>query len=135
MKPVDKFIEDRDKLCSILQVIVGDNIQFNKDIIPKSFPCAIVILDTEVGIKPTISRFTSTLITWTVYLITNAHEVADPDIAVYVLKDKFREGYHLQFNKDIPNVEYYTSRVDGTRPVRIAKLTVTPHQSMSEFKA
>ena len=134
MNNVDKFLSERDKLVSILQVIVGDNIQFNKDIIPKNFPCAIVILDTETGIKPTVSRFTSTLLSWTVYLITNAHEVTDPDLAVFVLKDKFREGYQIQFNKDIPQVEYYTSRVDGTRPVRIAKLTVSPHQSMAELK-
>jgi hypothetical protein len=129
MNTTDKFIADRDKLVACLQPIVGDNIQFNKDIIPKSFPCAIVILDTEVGI-----RFTSTLITWTIYLITNAHEVADPDLAIYVLKDKFREIYQTQFNKDIPSVEYYTSRVDGTRPVLIAKLNVTPQQSLSESK-
>ena len=134
MNTTDKFIADRDKLVAVLQPIVGDNIQFNKDIIPKNFPCAIVILDTEVGIRPTVSRFTSTLITWTIYLITNAHEVADPDLAIYVLKDKFREIYQTQFNKDIPSVEYYTSRVDGTRPVRIAKLNVTPQQSLSESK-
>jgi len=134
MNHVDRFLSERDKLVAVLQPIVGDNIQFNKDIIPKSFPCAIVILDTEIGIKPTVSRFTATLLRWTVYLITNAHEVADPDLAVFVLKGKFREGYQLQFNKDIPQVEYYTSRVDGTRPVRIAKLTVSPQQSMAELK-
>jgi len=134
MNHVDRFLSERDKLIAVLQPIVGDNIQFNKDIIPKSFPCAIVILDTETGIKPTVSRFTSTILSWTVYLITNAHEVADPDLAVFVLKDKFREGYQLQFNKDIPQVEYYTSRVDGTRPVRIAKLSISPHQSMAETK-
>ncbi|MDP2173475.1 MAG: hypothetical protein Q8J62_06845 [Candidatus Cloacimonadaceae bacterium] len=41
---------------------------------------------------------------------------------MYKIKEKFR-GFYLKFaNRDIPHIEYYTSRIDGTRLVRIAKL-------------
>ena len=102
--------------CGIL------TIQFNKDNVPKALPCAIVILDSENGIKPTSSKFTATDIGWTVFLIVNAQNIDDPDLDLYSLKEKFRKFYYLFGNRDIPHIEYYTSRIDGTRLVRIAKL-------------
>jgi hypothetical protein len=97
-------------------------IQFNKDAIPKQLPCAIVILDSETGKNGTSRQFVSTDIAWTVFLIVNAHNVDDPDSDLYQLKEEFRTFYLKLMNRDLPSVEYYTSRVDGSRLVRIAKI-------------
>jgi len=48
--------------------------------------------------------------------------VDDPDSDLYQLKEKFRSFYLKLMNRDLPSVEYYTSRIDGTRLVRIAKI-------------
>ncbi|MDP3115462.1 MAG: hypothetical protein Q8M98_11940 [Candidatus Cloacimonadaceae bacterium] len=121
MTNLERFLSQRDTIVESLQSCV-QNIMFNKDSIPKTLPCAIVILDAEDGIKPTSRQFTSTDIAWTVYLIVNAQNVDDPDLALYNFKEEFRENYLKFSNRDIPHIEYYTSRIDGTRLVRIAKL-------------
>jgi len=95
---------------------------FNKDNIPKSLPCAILILDSEVGKQGTSRQYVDTDIAWTVFLIVNAQKVSDPDAELYELKEKFRASYVKLMNRDLPSVEYYTSRIDGTRLVRIAKI-------------
>jgi hypothetical protein len=118
---LERFKKQRDVIVHSLQPCI-QTILFNKDSIPKTLPCAIVILDTENGIKGTSRQFTSTDIAWTVYLIVNAQNVDDPDLDLYALKEKFRETYLTLANRDIPHIEYYTSRIDGTRLVRIAKL-------------
>ena len=111
-----KRIEDALKFCDI------PTIQFNKDSIPKQLPCAIVILDSETGKNGTSRQFVNTDIAWTVFLIVNAHNVDDPDSDLYQLKEKFRTFYMKLMNRDLPSVEYYTSRIDGSRLVRIAKI-------------
>ncbi len=118
---LDRFKHQRGIIVQSLQPCI-QNILFNKDSIPKTLPCAIVILDAEDGIKGTSRQFTSTEIAWTVYLIVNAQNMEDPDLDLYALKEKFRETYLNLANRDIPHIEYYTSRIDGTRLVRIAKL-------------
>jgi len=122
MTNLERFLAQRDKIVQALQSCSIPTILFNKDSIPKDLPCAIVILDTEDGIKATVRQFTSTDIAWTVYLIVNAQNVDDPDLDLYKLKEKFREQFIKFLNRDIPHIEYYTSRIDGTRTVRIAKL-------------
>jgi hypothetical protein len=122
MTNLERFLAQRDKIVQALQSCSIPTILFNKDSIPKNLPCAIVILDTEDGIKATSRQFTSTDIAWTVYLIVNAQNVEDPDLALYNLKELFRASYLTLVNRDIPHIEYYTSRIDGTRLVRIAKL-------------
>jgi hypothetical protein len=122
MNHLERFLAQRDKIVQCLQNCSIPTILFNKDNIPKNLPCAIVILDTEDGIKPTSRQFTSTDIAWTVYLIVNAQNVDDPDLDLYKIKEKFRVAYLTLANRDIPHIEYYTSRIDGTRTVRIAKL-------------
>ncbi len=111
-----KRIEDALKFCDI------PTIQFNKDAIPKVLPCAIVILDSETGKNGTSRQYVSTDLAWTVFLIVNAQNVSDPDSDLYQLKEKFRSFYLKLMNRDLPSVEYYTSRIDGTRLVRIAKI-------------
>jgi hypothetical protein len=122
MSAHDTFIADRNRIVDALKFSDIPTIQFNKDAIPKQLHCAIVILDSETGKNGTSRQFVSTDIAWTVFLIVNAHNVDDPDSGLYQLKEKFRSRYLKLMNRDLPSVEYYTSRVDGTRLVRIAKI-------------
>jgi hypothetical protein len=116
------FAEQRINIVKSLLDAGVATIQFNKDAVPKQLPCAIVILDSETGKNGTSRQFVSTDIAWTVFLIVNAHNVDDPDSDLYQLKEKFRSFYQKLMNRDLPSVEYYTSRIDGSRLVRIAKI-------------
>jgi hypothetical protein len=122
MSAFEKFIADRNRIVDALKFSDIPTIQFNKDNIPKQLPCAIVILDSETGRNGTSRQFVSTDIAWTVFLIVNAHNVDDPDSDLYQLKEKFRTFYLKLMNRDLTSVEYYTSRIDGSRLVRIAKI-------------
>jgi len=129
MSAFEKFIADRNRIAAALKSSDIPTIQFNKDVIPKQLPCAIVILDSETGKNGTSRQFVSTDIAWTVFLVVNAHNVDDPDSDLYQLKAKFRTFYLKLMNRDIPSVEYYTSRVDGSRLVRIAKIDLLKSSS------
>lgn len=118
----ERFLAERKRIEDALKFSDIPTIQFNKDVIPKQLPCAIVILDSETGKNGTSRQFTSTDIAWTVFLIVNAQNVSDPDSDLYILKEKFRSFYLKLMNRDLPSVDYYTSRIDGTRLVRIAKI-------------
>jgi hypothetical protein len=118
----EKFIAHRNRIVDALKFSDIPTIQFNKDAIPKQLPCAIVILDSETGKNGTSRQYVSTDLAWTVFLIVNAQNVDDPDNDLYLLKEKFRSYYQKLMNRDLPSVEYYTSRIDGTRLVRIAKI-------------
>ena len=122
MSAFEKFIADRNRIVDALKFSDVPTIQFNKDVIPKQLPCAIVILDSETGKNGTSRQFVNTDIAWTVFLIVNAHNVDDPDSELYQLKEKFRTFYLKLMNRDIPSIEFYTSRIDGSRLVRIAKI-------------
>ncbi len=122
MSAHEKFIADRNRIVDALKFCDIPTIQFNKDSIPKQLPCAIVILDSETGKNGTSRQFVNTDIAWTVFLIVNAHNVDDPDSDLYQLKERFRTFYIKLMNRDLPSVEYYTSRIDGSRLVRIAKI-------------
>jgi len=122
MTNLEHFLAQRDKIVQALQSCSIPTILFNKDSIPKNLPCAIVILDTEEGTKGTVKQFISSDIAWTIFLIVNAQNADDPDLEIYKLKEHFRENYKKLVSRDIPHVEYYTSRIDGTRLVRIAKI-------------
>jgi hypothetical protein len=118
----EKFIADRNRIVDAMGFSDIPTILFNKDAIPKVLPCAIVILDSETGKNGTSRQYVSTDLAWTVFLIVNAQNVSDPDSDLYLLKEKFRSFYLKLMNRDLPSVEYYTSRIDGTRLVRIAKI-------------
>jgi len=118
----ERFIVERKRIEDALKFSDVSTIQFNKDVIPKQLPCAIVILDSETGKNGTSRQYVSMDIAWTVFLIVNAQNVSDPDSDLYQLKEKFRSFYLKLMNRDLPSIEYYTSRIDGTRLVRIAKI-------------
>jgi hypothetical protein len=119
---LDKYQAERSRISEALNLAGVAEILYNKDNIPKTLPCAILIIDSEIGKHGTSRQYVSTDIAWTVFLIVNAYNVDDPDSDLYQLKEKFRSFYMKLMNRDLPSVEYYTSRIDGTRLVRIAKL-------------
>jgi hypothetical protein len=119
---LDKYQAERSRISEALKLSDVAEILYNKDNIPKNLPCAILILDSEIGKHGTSRQYVSTDIAWTVFLIVNAYNVDDPDSDLYQLKEKFRSFYLKLMNRDLPSVEYYTSRIDGTRLVRIAKI-------------
>ncbi|MDY0152723.1 MAG: hypothetical protein RBS43_10660 [Candidatus Cloacimonas sp.] len=122
MTSYERFVAERKRIEDALRFSDISTILFNKDTIPKVLPCAIVIMDSETGKNGTSRQYVSTDLAWTVFLIVNAQNVDDPDSDLYHLKDKFRSFYLKLMNRDLPSVEYYTSRIDGTRLVRIAKI-------------
>lgn len=122
MTALDKYQAERSCISEALNLAGVAEILYNKDNIPKTLPCAILILDSEIGKHGTSRQYVSTDIAWTVFLIVNAYNVDDPDSDLYQLKEKFRSFYLKLMNRDLPSVEYYTSRIDGTRLVRIAKI-------------
>ncbi len=122
MTALDKYQAERSRISEALNLAGVAEILYNKDNIPKTLPCAILIIDSEIGKHGTSRQYVSTDIAWTVFLIVNAYNVDDPDSDLYQLKEKFRSFYLKLMNRDLPSVEYYTSRIDGTRLVRIAKL-------------
>ncbi|GAB1468048.1 hypothetical protein MASR2M64_07510 [Candidatus Cloacimonadota bacterium] len=122
MTALEKFIYERSRISLALRNAGISNVMLNKDDIPKTLPCAILILDSEAGKNGTSRQYVSTDLAWTVFLIVNAHNAPDPDNDLYLLKEGFRKFYISLINRDFPSVEYYTSRIDGTRLVRIAKI-------------
>ncbi len=122
MTTLEKFVFQRDRITQALNLAGITEVLYNKDNIPKVLPCAILILDSEAGKHGTSRQYVDTDIAWTVFLIVNAQNVTDPDAILYAFKEKFRTFYLKLMNRDIPSIEYYTSRVDGTRLVRIAKI-------------
>jgi len=119
---VEKYQAERSCISEALKLAGLAEILYNKDNIPKNLPCAILILDSETGKNGTSRQYVSTDLAWTVFLIVNAQNVSDPDSELYSLKEKFRSFYLKLMNRDLPSIEYYTSRIDGTRLVRIAKI-------------
>lgn len=124
MTGLEKFENERSSIRSALMDAGIATVQFNKDDIPKDLPAAIVILDGETGKNGTGRRYVDTDIAWTVYLIVNATKAEDPDADLYALKESFREKYRATMYRDIPEIEYYTSRLDGARLVRVARLAL-----------
>ena len=122
MTALEKYQAERSRISEALNLAGVAETLYNKDNIPKNLPCAILILDSETGKHGTSRQYVSTDIAWTVFLIVNAYNVDDPDSDLYQLKEKFRSFYLKLMNRDLPSVEYYTSRVDGSRLVRIAKI-------------
>jgi hypothetical protein len=46
----EAFLADRQRIVDALQRASIAEIRFHKDDIPKSFPCAVVVLETEDGL-------------------------------------------------------------------------------------
>lgn len=118
------FTTERERISSALQQAGVLNVGYSKDYLPQRFPAAIVTLESEDGILPTAHRFTDTRLSWAVFLVVNATNAADPDTALYALKETFRQAYIALKGKDLAHIEYYTSKIDGARTVRVAKLSL-----------
>lgn len=125
MTAYEKFIAERSTIAAAIATAGITKILYNKDTVPTVVPCAIVILEEETGKNGTSRRYVDSDLSWSVYLITDAQKAADPDASLYDLKEKFRTAYQTGAHRDIPSIEYYTSRLDGARLVRIAKLNLT----------
>lgn len=124
MTGIEKFESEREKIQGALVEAGIGTVLFNKDEIPKELPAGIVILERESGKNGTARQFVNTDLAWTVFLIVNATKAEDPDADLYRLKEAFREKYLAAMYRDIPEIEYYTSRVDGARLVRVARMTL-----------
>lgn len=114
--------KERNLIVAALEAAAITEIRFNKNDIPKTLPAAIVSLEAETGKNSTSKRYANTDISWVVHLIVNAHMVADPDKDLYDLKEAFRAQLVDKMSRDIPKTIYYDGRMDGARPVRIARL-------------
>lgn len=121
MTPLQKFTSQRAEIVAALRA-AGLDVLLNKDDVPRDLPVAIVILNSETGKHSTSRRFADTDLSFTVYLVINALNNPDPDLDLYTYKEAFRSAYLAAANRDFPQVEYYTSRGDGGRQVRIAKI-------------
>jgi hypothetical protein len=119
---LEKYQAERSRISEALKLAGVAETLYNKDNIPKNLPCAILILESETGKHGTSRQYVDTDIAWTIFLIVNAQNVSDPDSDIYLIKEKFRSFYLKLMNRDLPSIEYYTSRIDGTRLVRIAKI-------------
>lgn len=97
-------------------------IRFNKNDIPKELPAAIICMEAEDGKLGTSRRYTSTDISWVVFLIVNAQKVEDPDQDLWNLKEELRAQLIERMGRDIPKIEYYDGRMGGARLVRVARL-------------
>ena len=122
MTALEKYQAERSRISEALKLAGVAETLYNKDNIPKNLPCAILILESETGKHGTSRQYVDTDIAWTIFLIVNAQNVSDPDSDIYLIKEKFRSFYLKLMNRDLPSIEYYTSRIDGTRLVRIAKI-------------
>ena len=123
---MSRFESEREQIKAALEAAGVEEVCFNKDEVPKKLPAAIVVLDGETGRNGTVRRFVDTDLAWSVYLIVNATRADDPDKDLYELKEDFRAEYQDSMYRDIPEIEYYTSRVDGARLVRVARLVLVP---------
>jgi len=125
MTPLERFLSERQKIQSALEAANVATIQYNKDDIPRALPAAIITLTQENGKNGTSRRYVDTDLFFTVFLVVNAQNVLDPDTALYQLKEAFRSAWQTAAGKDFHQIDYYTSRLDGSRLVRIAKIDLT----------
>ena len=58
--------------------IKENNIFFNKDTIPVSFPSAFVVLESETGILKTSKRYLDSKFSFVIYLIISSEKAKDP---------------------------------------------------------
>jgi len=118
------FAKKRQNLLTVLEQtgIDAKNIAFSKDTIPREFPAAIVVLQSEKGKKATSRRFCEFDYDIAVFLIADVNNSVDPDIEILNLASTFKTHYQPVFGIDIPKIDYYPARADSGRKVRIAKV-------------
>jgi len=124
MTNTEIFLNRRNKIkqCLLDAGIHEDNILFTQELIPEGLPAGIIALEDEAGKNGTNRQYTSTELDFTIYLVVDAHDIIDPDLDVFTLKEAVRTSYKSLLNKDFPKVTYYPSRYKTTQKVRIAKI-------------
>ena len=106
------------------------NVNALPDDLSGGFKAAIVSLEQENGKDATRTRFISTDLVFDIFLVVDAaDDIADPDLALYTLKESFRDAYLASVKKDFASISYYPSYVNGTHPVKICKLTTQTEKS------
>jgi len=106
------------------------NVNSLPDDLSSGFKAAIVSLERETGKDGTRKRYVNTDLAFDIFLVVDAAtDIADPDLALYTLKESFRDAYRASVNKDFASTQYYPSYVDGTHPVKICKLTTQTEKS------
>lgn len=119
----EKFEAERTQIIEALGKAGIETILLTVDIVPKSFPAAILTLRQETGTHATARQFRDSDLGWTVFLVVDATPAVhqDPDADLYALKESFRKHYIELANNDFPRVEYYPANADA-RKVRIARI-------------
>jgi hypothetical protein len=130
-----QFVDQRDAIYSIISTLVNTGNAFkNRNKIPADlstgFSAGVVSIEGKSGKDGTRKRYVSFDRRFVVWLIVDAsEEIDDPDADLQALEDKFRAGLIETLNRDIAEVEYYPSYVDGSSPVMIAKFTISTEKS------
>jgi hypothetical protein len=92
-----------------------------KDAVPKKYPAAMVVWAGEDGDQAVSGRYVSTKIKFDIYLIVSM-KGADPDLAMYNLKESFRTEFQTRLHSDFKEVKCWNGMASGTKPVKIAQL-------------
>jgi len=122
MSFTEKFISERSKIEAALSASGIKQILRDKNKIPSVFPAAIVTIKEEEGKDPADIEYLQTNLNFEIYLVTDAFNDADPDLTIYQLKEAFRNNYLSSLFNDFRKIQYYDSKVNGTRPVKIAMM-------------
>lgn len=118
----ERYRAERNKLEQALIAAGITEVEFSQFVIPKALPAAIVVIESEKGKNPSRNRYNASDLNWSVYIIVNAKNDNDPDLALFEKKELFRQETIETMGMDWETTDYYPSRVE-TREVRIAHLT------------
>lgn len=90
-------------------------------IAPSLYPCAIIECKSEDGTHESSEGYLDADFGFNLYLIIESG--TDPDADIYNLKNAFRVEWKKLAQRDIPNVEYY-STMSSAQTVRVAKISL-----------
>lgn len=120
------YIKQRELVKQVLisSGINESNISYSKNTIPKAYPSAVVVLDSEKGVNATSKRVCSYEYQINVFLIADVNNSEDADNEIISLVENFKSNYQSEFCKGIKEIEYYPARAEAGRKVMIAKITI-----------
>lgn len=105
-------------------VKIFKSVLYNKDNVPKELPAVIVSVLSEQPSSKSRSRYNDSSLSWEIFVVVNAHGVSDPDADLLLAKETLREAIIGELGRDFDEVDYYSSRADGSRQVRVARCTI-----------
>ncbi len=120
-----QYTELRNQIVAILAKveIPEARVYFRKDKVPFDFPAAMVILEGDEGVNPSLRTYNSLKLQIAIYLLIKIDGVEDPDIAIMTMKETFRTNLIKAIDRDIVGCEYCDATADSRR-VRVAKLNL-----------